>query len=110
MAKAVVVDEDGSVVRGEYDGYGRVYGKMGELDLRDGDGHFALYQKCYQLLGGPKYAGPSENAYDQGCGDMEQEPETAADLEALKTKAVEDQRLDRERAEAIYQSFKSEES
>jgi hypothetical protein len=36
-SKVVVLDKDGSKFRGTYDGYGRVYGAMGEMELDYGN-------------------------------------------------------------------------
>jgi len=87
MGQVVIVSDDDSVVRGEYDGYGRVNGRMGELDLQDASGEFACYHAaCYALAGKPDYDGPSHSANDQGCGESEVEPKSMADVEAIKVR------------------------
>jgi hypothetical protein len=85
MGKAIAVSDDGSVVSGEYDGYGRLETRLGEVELTEAEGHFALYHtKCYALAGRPAYSGPSQSANDQGCGESEIESKTMADVEAIK--------------------------
>jgi hypothetical protein len=89
MGKAVAVSDDGSVVSGEYDGYGRLETRLGEVELVDAEGHFALYHaKCYTLAGKPGYNGPSRSAADQGCGKSEKEPETLADIADIKRRSA----------------------
>jgi hypothetical protein len=69
MGKAVVVTSGGSVVKGEYDGYGRV----GAMDVQDlYNEQFAMYhQACYDFCGKPEYEAPSTSAGDQGWGELE---------------------------------------
>lgn len=85
MGNVAIISEDGSVVRGIYDGYGRVETRMGELDLMDGDERFACYHAtCYALAGRVAYDGPSDSADDQGLGEYETEPKTLGDIENIK--------------------------
>jgi hypothetical protein len=87
MSQAVVVADDGSVVKGEYDGYGRVDGRLGETDITEADGCCAVYHAaCYKLAGKPDYDGPSHSANDQGLGVSEIEPKTLADIDAIKAR------------------------
>jgi len=87
MGQVVIVGEDGSVLRGTYDGYGRVHGGLGSIDISDGPDSFALYHSaCYKLAGKPDYDGPSRHADDQGLGESEIEPRTLEDVEAIKTR------------------------
>jgi len=100
MGKCVALSDDGSVVKGDYDGYGRIDGRLGTVELTDMDGKFALYhQKCYDLCGRPAYTKPSGSADDQGCGDTEPEPHSLEDIEALKV--AKKARLAREHAECV---------
>lgn len=90
MGDVVIVGSDDSVVRGEYDGYGRVLGSLGEVDITEADGEFACYHAaCYKLAGKPDYDGPSHSANDQGCDESEIEPQSLADVEAIKARRKE---------------------
>ena len=61
MREAVVLEENGSIIKGEYDGYGRVGGY--EVDDYD----VCMYHaKCWEEAGKPEYDGPSDGAADQG--------------------------------------------
>lgn len=60
-SQAVAMTKDGSVLIGEYDGYGRVAGG----DLVDYDPEM-WHQTCWKLAGKPDFTGPSEGAGDQG--------------------------------------------
>lgn len=103
MGKAVVQGKDGSVVKGEYDGYGRISGDLGGLDsLGDIDGSFELWhQTCFKLMGRPEYSGPSRSARDQGTPPSDEfpEPRHADDLRALIELADQQLRKDREQAQ-----------
>lgn len=60
MSEVVALTSNGSVLRGEYDGYGRV-------DCFDGDDGYGWYHAaCYEHAGRPAYDGPSASAADQG--------------------------------------------
>jgi hypothetical protein len=65
MNRAVAVFADGSLVRGSYDGYGRLsMGGGGECDLEDG---FTFWHaRCFDESDNPEYSGPSAPARDQG--------------------------------------------
>jgi hypothetical protein len=87
MGLVTIVSDDGSMVRGMYDGYGRVQTRMGEMDLTESEGRFACYHAtCYALAGNPAYDGPSGSADDQGCGESEIEPRTLAEIEDIKSR------------------------
>ena len=65
MKKVVVLTPNGSVIIGEYDGYGRIEGDdyseyelVGETELW----HYA----CWIKAGKPEYSGPSDDSDDQG--------------------------------------------
>ncbi|HLU31860.1 MAG TPA: hypothetical protein VK088_08855 [Acidimicrobiia bacterium] len=63
MVDAVVILENGSVIKGEYDGYGRV----DSFDIYGaGEGTY-WHQKCWEVAGSPTdYRGISDAAPDQG--------------------------------------------
>lgn len=63
----MLVESDGSTVRGTYDGYGRLVTRSGrELELGDAAEPPCLHhQACHDLLK-PGYNGPSPTARDQG--------------------------------------------
>jgi hypothetical protein len=64
MTMAVVLTEDGDMIRGEYDGYGRV----GHYDYNeDGSDPEMYHEACWEVIGKPtEFSGPSESARDQG--------------------------------------------
>ena len=64
MREVVAIESDGSIVRGEYDGYGRV----GFHELVYSPNEPDLYhRRCYEQAGTPtKYQGGSHPARDQG--------------------------------------------
>jgi hypothetical protein len=63
MSRVTVIAKDGSILKGEYDGYGRVNGR--ELDWQDDPQCY--HDACWQKAGKPtEYTTPSENANDQG--------------------------------------------
>ena len=74
MEDAVIVRQDGSITKGEYDGYGRVGGvERAIFDAPNGDGWEdydyadAYHLSCWKKAGEPtEYTGGSENAEDQG--------------------------------------------
>lgn len=87
MGDVIIVGEDDSVIRGRYDGYGRVLSSLGEVDITDAEGRFACYHTvCYKLAGKPDYDSPSTHAGDQGCGESEIEPKSLEDVEAIKAR------------------------
>ena len=62
--EAVLMCEDGTMVCGDYDGYGRV----GHFDIgRNEDAPELWHKKCWEESGQPmKYSGASDYAEDQG--------------------------------------------
>jgi hypothetical protein len=63
MSQGVALTPDGSRVFGFYNSYGQ----LGEYNLADQIGKFALYHKaCWELIGKPEYTVPSAGARDQG--------------------------------------------
>ena len=109
MGKVVIVSDDASIIRGEYDGYGRVDGSLGgEIDLTDADGEFALYHAaCYGIAGKP-FDGPSLPARDQGLGESEVEPKTLEDVEAIKARRVQRSNEQRAAARVAYAEIRQE--
>jgi len=87
MSNAVSLDSEGSRIKGEYDGYGR----LGALDLGDADSKIALWhQACHKFLGEPSYTAPSKHARDQGhfVGEFDpREPTSVEDFASLRAKA-----------------------
>jgi hypothetical protein len=64
LSEVVVLAKNGSVIIGEYDGYGRVNGASLE---EFGYDTFGLWHKhCWEEAGKPAFDGPSERAGDQG--------------------------------------------
>lgn len=65
MNRAVAITPDESILRGSYDGYGRLNGR--EIDP-NGDHEVALWhESCWILAGKPtEYQEPSKSAKDQG--------------------------------------------
>ena len=61
MMKAVVLKENGSVLIGNYGGYGDIDGmEMGDFNP------CVYHHACWVKAGKPEYSGPSEHAADQG--------------------------------------------
>lgn len=70
MTKVVAVYKDGSIMKGEYDGYGRIDERdldPGARGAMKGKYGFALWhQACWDHAGQPKYKEDSTSAQDQG--------------------------------------------
>ena len=70
MTQVVAVFKDGSIVKGEYDGYGRIDGRGRETEIVDAmwgkDGPSLWHEACWKAKGRPKWKGPSPSARDQG--------------------------------------------
>ncbi len=67
MKEAVYLTPNGSVVIGEYDGYGRINDKGCETEIDWESGEAELWhRKCWEKAGKPSYEGPSTDAEDQG--------------------------------------------
>jgi len=63
MQYVVVITNDGSVVKGDYDGYGRVNG----FEYAIGANNTVWHQACWRVAGSPTdYRGESKYAEDQG--------------------------------------------
>lgn len=66
MAKVVAIIRNGGIIKGEYDGYGRISTANYE-DVEDLDNHTLYHEACWEKAGQPKdYMGPSHHAADQG--------------------------------------------
>ena len=86
MGEVVYLESDGSVIKGDYDGYGRIEllgGGILELESH----YVCLYHRaCYNILK-PSKVENSNSAPDQGhfVGEYNPpEPKTLADIERLK--------------------------
>jgi hypothetical protein len=70
MTDVVAVFQDGSVVKGEYDGYGRIDGSGPTVEVVDDmwgkDGPSLWHEACWKKKGRPSWKGPSPSARDQG--------------------------------------------
>ena len=108
MSDAVAVFEGGTVLTGQYDGYGRVGNGHYELDFGQ---DFALYHRaCWELAGKPAFTSPSMNAHDQGyfVGEYDPaKPESKADVDALREVAVAERAAAKARREAMMAEFAS---
>ena len=83
MAKAVVLDAEGSRIVGEYNGYGSV--GNGRTRIQDMTNPQVWHRACYVVSGKPEYTGPSKSADDQGLhNEQEPEPTKVEHLVALK--------------------------
>ncbi len=111
LSQAVLVEPDGSTLRGGYDGYGRLVTRSGrELEIGDGPSPCLYHQACFDLMK-PTDRKPSHSARDQGffVGDYDpKKPRSREDVEALAKaakeraeadKAAARKALDEERAE-----------
>jgi len=103
LAEAVLVEPDGSTLRGTYDGYGRLETRSGrEVELGEGLEPPCLYHTaCYDLVGKPSYDEPSFSARDQGffVGEYDPaKPHSKEDVAALAKFAKD--RAEEERREA----------
>ena len=112
LAEAVLVEADGSTIRGEYDGYGRLTTRSGrEIEgLADGREEPCLFhQACFDILK-PVYR-PSRSAHDQGhfVGDYDpRKPRSVEDVQALKKAADEKLAKDREEARVAREQMRAE--
>lgn len=72
MSKGVCLTPDGSRVIGHYN----AYGQLGEYNLVDQIGKFAIYHHaCWEVMGRPEYDRPSHHSRDQGfCHAMHGQP------------------------------------
>ena len=66
MSEVVVQFRNGTVLKGEYDGYGRVNGTE-MFDFADlHDGIDCAHEACFMAKGGPVYVTGSRHSEDQG--------------------------------------------
>lgn len=89
--RVVVIEADGTVLRGEYDGYGRVDGVRFYEDISGGE-PCCYHEACYEAVGAkPEYVGPSQDSHNQGWffspGEYKGVPKPKALKKALKPKA-----------------------
>jgi hypothetical protein len=103
LSQAVLVEPDGSTIRGSYDGYGRLETRSGrEMEVGEGRlGPCLYHQACYDLMGKPSYDKPSRSANDQGffVGEYDpKKPHCREDVDALNTSAKERAEADRAKA------------
>lgn len=106
MGKALVQGHDGSTASGEYDGYGRLEGAVGTIELTEVGQRFELWHHiCYILSGRPAFVGPSEGSRDQGMppSDEYPEPRNKQDLEALREIADTAHRKAAERSKRMWE-------
>jgi len=87
MVEAVAIEANGSVLVGEYDGYGRIGDH--EIDAY-GEGPVAYHKECWDHAGRPTNdLTPSEHAGDQGFffndGDHDMAPPSCEDPETYIT-------------------------
>jgi len=88
MNRGVALTNDGSVLKGEYDGYGR----LNDHEIGDGDPE-VYHEACWKLIGKPTdKTGPSRSSSDQGYfyGDDVHnfpEPENEKDIKMIKVAA-----------------------
>lgn len=67
MNNGVAIAPDGSILKGGYDGYGRLDGSDFGDQPAVGDNTTVWHQACWRVAGSPTdYRGPSEHAADQG--------------------------------------------
>lgn len=68
MSQAVAVTADGSLLKGEYDGYGALHSPSGsEFPDAVGHGTSVWHRACWEVAGKPDdYRGSSPRAEDQG--------------------------------------------
>ena len=90
MADAIVITHDGCLLKGEYDGYGRV-GSY-EIDIDCCHEPCMYHKKCWEELGKPMDYKPSNSAADQGyfVDDLEAPEPTKDDLWASCFSSVSD--------------------
>lgn len=113
LSEAVLVEDDGSTVRGTYDGYGNLVTRSGrELELAEGREEPCLYhQACYDLMGKPSYDKPSRSASDQGhfVGEYDpKKPHSKDDVAALAKFAKDKAEEDRRKRQEAYAKMKAE--
>jgi hypothetical protein len=86
MNQGVAILEDGSVIKGEYDGYGR----LNNHEISEYGSPAVYHKACYKLVGSPKeFDSPSCSSLDQGyffSNDAHncEEPKTLKEAEEIK--------------------------
>jgi len=80
MNEAVLLEPNGNIITGDYDGYGRIDDR--EVNWETGEPEM-WHKKCWENAGKPQYSGESDSAEDQGFFyDDPTEDEWEAALEA----------------------------
>ena len=65
MNDAVLLEPNGSIVIGNYDGYGRIGYEQREINWEAGEPEL-WHKKCWENSGKPSFSGASKHAEDQG--------------------------------------------
>ena len=65
MNECVLLEPDGAIIMGEYDGYGRIGPEEREVNWESGEPEM-WHKKCWENEGKPQYSGESDSAEDQG--------------------------------------------
>lgn len=110
MGKAVVRGQNGDTATGTYDGYGRLDGSFGTVELTDHGGKFALWHRaCFVLKGRPDFSGTSRMSDDQGMPPADElpEPQTAQDVDDLLKVAVAKRAAAREEAKRFWTEYEA---
>ena len=63
MTEAVLLEPDGTIIMGEYDGYGRIDDREVNWETSEPE---MWHKKCWENAGKPQYSGGSDSAEDQG--------------------------------------------
>lgn len=63
MSRAVALTKNGSVVKGEYNGYGRI----GDFELMDAEPFSLWHDACWLAANKPGFTKQADSANDQGC-------------------------------------------
>ena len=63
MNEAVLLEPNGNIITGDYDGYGRIDDR--EVNWETGEPEM-WHKKCWENAGKPQYSGESDSAEDQG--------------------------------------------
>ena len=82
MNECVLLENDGTIIIGDYDGYGRIEGEHGVYEINWGDSEPELWhKKCWDNEDSPAFSGESEYSSDQGF--FYDDPTDAELLEAI---------------------------
>lgn len=107
MTKAVVLDKEGSVIVGAYDGYGRV--GDGGTEIQNIDDPEVWHHACYLATGKPEYSGPSRSARDQGLTNYDlTRPRHQQDVEGLRDWKQNQLRALREKTKEVWKQQNDE--